>query len=130
MIFFSFSSTEFSDLQGGVDDGGAASVRAIMHWQYRTICRGQNSILHNLYDLLGPKTHDYISFYGLRAYGRLFDGGPVATSQVFLAFIYLLWFISSVILLQSHWKWLFISRQQSMSLSDMITKLLHVPHNS
>jgi phospholipase D1/2 len=69
--------------QGGVDDGGAASVRAIMHWQYRTICRGQNSILHNLYDHLGPKTHDYISFYGLRSYGRLFDGGPVATSQVF-----------------------------------------------
>lgn len=53
-----------------------------MHWQYRTICRGQNSILHNLYALLGPKTHDYISFYGLRAYGRLFEDGPVATSQV------------------------------------------------
>ncbi|XP_024463030.1 phospholipase D zeta 1 isoform X4 [Populus trichocarpa] len=70
--------------QGGVDDGGAASVRAIMHWQYRTICRGQNSILHNLYDHLGPKTHDYISFYGLRSYGRLFDGGPVATSQVYV----------------------------------------------
>ncbi|XP_062175862.1 phospholipase D zeta 1 isoform X2 [Alnus glutinosa] len=70
--------------QGGVDDGGAASVRAIMHWQYRTICRGHNSILHNLYDLLGPKTHDYISFYGLRAYGKLFDGGPVASSQVYV----------------------------------------------
>ncbi|EPS62209.1 hypothetical protein M569_12584, partial [Genlisea aurea] len=68
--------------QGGVDDSGAASVRAIMHWQYRTICRGPYSILHNLYNLVGPKMHDYISFYGLRAYGRLFDGGPVATSQV------------------------------------------------
>ncbi|CAL5337912.1 unnamed protein product [Camellia sinensis] len=67
--------------QGGVDDGGAAAVRTIMHWQYRTICRGHNSILHNLYDLLGSRMHDYISFYGLRAYGRLFDGGPVATSQ-------------------------------------------------
>uniref|UniRef100_A0A7N1A2T8 Phospholipase n=1 Tax=Kalanchoe fedtschenkoi TaxID=63787 RepID=A0A7N1A2T8_KALFE len=70
--------------QGGLDDGGAASVRAIMHWQYRTISRGQNSILHNLHDLLGPKTHDYISFYGLRAYGKLFDGGPVACSQVYV----------------------------------------------
>ncbi|KAJ8766839.1 hypothetical protein K2173_009098 [Erythroxylum novogranatense] len=70
--------------QGGLDDGGAASVRAIMHWQYRTICRGKNSILHNLYDLLGPRTQDYISFYGLRAYGQLFDGGPVATSQVYV----------------------------------------------
>ncbi|KAK9288199.1 hypothetical protein L1049_016648 [Liquidambar formosana] len=70
--------------QGGLDDGGAASVRAIMHWQYRTICRGQNSILHNLNDVLGPKTQDYISFYGLRAYGKLFDGGPVACSQVYV----------------------------------------------
>ncbi|KAF7837786.1 phospholipase D zeta 1 isoform X1 [Senna tora] len=70
--------------QGGLDDSGAASVRAIMHCQYRTICRGQNSILHNLYDLLGQKVNDYISFYGLRAYGRLFDGGPVATSQVYV----------------------------------------------
>ncbi|KAI3459247.1 hypothetical protein Pfo_015910 [Paulownia fortunei] len=70
--------------QGGVDDSGAASVRAIMHWQYRTICRGHNSILHNLYDLVGPRMHDYISFYGLRAYGRLFDGGPVASSQIYV----------------------------------------------
>ncbi|KAL8490601.1 hypothetical protein ACS0TY_022561 [Phlomoides rotata] len=70
--------------QGGVDDSGAASVRAIMHWQYRTISRGNHSILHNLYNLVGPKTHDYISFYGLRAYGSLFDGGPVATSQVYV----------------------------------------------
>ncbi|KAF6141252.1 hypothetical protein GIB67_024336 [Kingdonia uniflora] len=70
--------------QGGLDDGGAASVRAILHWQYRTICRGQNSILHNLNDLVGPRTHDYISFYGLRAYGQLFEGGPVATSQVYV----------------------------------------------
>lgn len=65
-----------------MDDAGAASVRAILHWQYRTICREPNSILHNLYDLLGPRAHDYISFYGLRAYGRLHDGGPVATTQV------------------------------------------------
>ncbi|KAK4388412.1 Phospholipase D zeta 1 [Sesamum angolense] len=68
--------------QGGVDDSGAASVRAIMHWQYRTICRGHNSILHNLCHLVGPRVHDYISFYGLRAYGKLFDGGPVASSQI------------------------------------------------
>ena len=69
-----------------MDDSGAAAVRTIMHWQYRAICRGHNSILHNLHDLLGPKMHDYISFYGLRSYGRLFDDGPVATSQVFSAF--------------------------------------------
>ncbi|GMH29311.1 hypothetical protein Nepgr_031154 [Nepenthes gracilis] len=70
--------------QGGVDDGGAASVRAMIHWQYRTICRGQNSILHNLYALIGPKTQDYISFYGLRAHGRLVDGGLVVSSQIYV----------------------------------------------
>ncbi|XP_068658826.1 phospholipase D zeta 1-like [Aristolochia californica] len=70
--------------QGGLDDGGAASVRAIMHWQYRTICRGPHSILQNLYDLMGPKAHEYISFYGLRTFGRLHDDGPVATSQVYV----------------------------------------------
>ncbi|KAK1417718.1 hypothetical protein QVD17_26852 [Tagetes erecta] len=70
--------------QGRLDDGGAATVRAIMHWQYRTISRGDNSILHNLNALLGPKTNDYISFYGLRTYGRLGDDGPVATSQVYV----------------------------------------------
>lgn len=70
--------------QGGVDDSGAASVRAIMHWQYRTISRGNNSILHNLYDRVGPRMHDYISFYGLRAYGRLYEGGPVSSSQVYV----------------------------------------------
>lgn len=74
-----------------MDDSGAASVRAIMHWQYRTICRGHKSIMHNLYELLGPKMHEYISFFGLRAYGRLFDGGPIATSQVHMQFLLIIY---------------------------------------
>lgn len=78
--------------QGGVDDGGAATVRAIMHWQYRTISRKKTSILYNLNTLLGPKTHDYISFCGLRTYGRLFVGGPLVTSQVFLCITCLIYY--------------------------------------
>ncbi|KAL8209998.1 hypothetical protein R6Q57_006730 [Mikania cordata] len=70
--------------QGGLDDVGAASVRAIMHWQYRTISRGNSSILHNLFDLLGSRVNDYISFYGLRAYGRLTDDGLIASSPVYV----------------------------------------------
>ncbi|KAG8649641.1 hypothetical protein MANES_08G114700v8 [Manihot esculenta] len=70
--------------QGGIDDGGAATVRAIMHWQYRTISSEKTSILYHLNQLLGPKAHDYISFYGLRTYGRLFEAGPIATSQVYV----------------------------------------------
>lgn len=67
-----------------MDDGGAATVRAIMHWQYRTICRAESSILQKLSSDLGPLTHNYISFFGLRNYGRLFDGGPLVTSQVYI----------------------------------------------
>jgi phospholipase D1/2 len=46
--------------------------------------RGQNSILKNLYNTIGPKAHEYISFYGLRAYGKISEDGPVATSQVYV----------------------------------------------
>ncbi|KAK4476714.1 hypothetical protein RD792_015874 [Penstemon davidsonii] len=70
--------------QGGVDDSGAATVRAIMHWQYRTISRGECSILQTLCSNLGPIAHDFIAFFGLRTYGRLFDDGPVVTSQVYV----------------------------------------------
>ncbi|KAG7030138.1 Phospholipase D zeta 1, partial [Cucurbita argyrosperma subsp. argyrosperma] len=70
--------------QGGVDDNGAATVRALMHWQYRTISWEKTSILYRLNLLLGSKTQDYILFCGLRSYGRLFDGGPIATSQVYV----------------------------------------------
>ncbi|KAK8946601.1 Phospholipase D p1 [Platanthera zijinensis] len=70
--------------QGGIDDSGAASVRALMHWQYRTICRGANSILQNLYDIMGPRAQEYISFYGLRSYGRLHDNGLLATNQIYV----------------------------------------------
>ena len=69
-------------IQGGVDDAGAASVRAIMHWQYRAICRGKHSLLENIEHILGAKVCNYVSFYGLRSYGRLCEGGPLATSQV------------------------------------------------
>ncbi|CAI8603501.1 unnamed protein product [Vicia faba] len=70
--------------QGGLDDSGAATVRALTHWQYRTISREKHSILHNLEAILGRKTHDYISFYGLRSHGRLYPDGPMATSQVYV----------------------------------------------
>ncbi|XP_042054133.1 phospholipase D zeta 1-like [Salvia splendens] len=70
--------------QGGVDDGGAATVRAIMHWQYRTICRTENSILQKLSSELGPMMHNFVSFFGLRNYGRLFNGGPLVTSQIYV----------------------------------------------
>ncbi|KAK8689373.1 hypothetical protein V6N13_088094 [Hibiscus sabdariffa] len=70
--------------QGGLDDFGAATVRALVDWQYRTISREKTSILHHLNTKVGPKMWDYISFYGLRSYGRLSDGGHIVTSQVYV----------------------------------------------
>lgn len=70
--------------QGGVDDYGAATVRAIMHWQYRSICRGRHSLLQRLYDAVGLEAENYVSFYGLRNYGKLSEGGPLVTSQVYV----------------------------------------------
>lgn len=70
--------------QGRLDDGGAATVRALLHWQYRTIGRGKNSILHNLSAAIGSKANDYISFYGLRTYGKLSEAGPIVTSQIYV----------------------------------------------
>ncbi|KAM6578704.1 hypothetical protein CsatB_030541 [Cannabis sativa] len=74
----------FVYIEGGLDDGDAATVRALMHWQYRTISWEKTSIMDNLTALLGSKANDYISFYGLRSHGRLFEGGPLATSQVYV----------------------------------------------
>eukprot|EP00250_Pteridium_aquilinum_P013724 c21534_g1_i1 orf=388-3765(+) len=70
--------------QGGVDDAGAATVRAVMHWQYRTICRGRNSLLQRLHEAIGSEVDNYVSFYGLRNYGKLSEGCPLVTSQVYV----------------------------------------------
>ncbi|KAG9129798.1 hypothetical protein Leryth_016007 [Lithospermum erythrorhizon] len=70
--------------QGGLDENGAATVRALTHWQYRSISRGSDSLLHKLNAFLGPKASDYISFYGLRTHGVLCDGGPPVTNQVYV----------------------------------------------
>lgn len=67
-----------------------------MRWQYRTISWEKTSILYNLSVLLGPKTHDYISFYGLRSHGRLFEGGPVATSQVLYIILHYIYIYMSM----------------------------------
>ncbi|XP_024516571.1 phospholipase D zeta 1 [Selaginella moellendorffii] len=70
--------------QGGVDDTGAASVRAIIHWQYRTICRGNSSLLKRLRDTMGDAVGDFVSFYGLRQHGKLKENGPLVTNQIYV----------------------------------------------
>ncbi|CCI42086.1 unnamed protein product [Albugo candida] len=45
----------------------AYSLRGVMHWQYRSISRGKNSIYHILSQELDDP-FEYITFYGLRKY--------------------------------------------------------------
>jgi len=63
--------------EGNVADPGAAVLRVQLHWEYQTICRGNDSIYSILSqdpNIGNPK--DWISFYSLRNHAML-SGGPV-----------------------------------------------------
>ncbi|OMJ28979.1 Phospholipase D1, partial [Smittium culicis] len=53
--------------EGDLVNSSGATLRNIMHLQYRTICRGSDSILHKL-KAKNIEMSDYICFYGLRMY--------------------------------------------------------------
>eukprot|EP00899_Mesostigma_viride_P026575 jgi/Mesvir1/7101/Mv09207-RA.1 len=76
-------------LQGGVNDaGGAAALRAVMHFQYRSLCRGGDSLLESVARVVGPeRVFDYITVYGLRVQMMApLRGGHIGavTSQVYV----------------------------------------------
>eukprot|EP01135_Chromosphaera_perkinsii_P010182 Nk52_evm48s2039 gene=Nk52_evmTU48s2039 len=56
--------------EGEIGGKNAAAIQAVMHWQYRTISRGGNSLLEKLAALV-PHPEDYIQFYGLRTYAEM-----------------------------------------------------------
>lgn len=57
---------------GELDDPSATFPRVIMSWQYKTIIRGENSLLERI-GRLTPNPHKYIEFYGLRNHGVMND---------------------------------------------------------
>ncbi|XP_070538246.1 phospholipase D1-like isoform X2 [Ptychodera flava] len=62
--------------EGEIGETGGSSILAITHWNYKSICRGGNSLLERLQrDVDQPE--EYISFCGLRTYSEL-DGQPVS----------------------------------------------------
>uniref|UniRef100_A0A2K6SJ81 Phospholipase n=1 Tax=Saimiri boliviensis boliviensis TaxID=39432 RepID=A0A2K6SJ81_SAIBB len=63
--------------QGDISTGGGNSIQAILHFTYRTLCRGEYSILHRLKAAMGTAWRDYISICGLRTHGEL-GGHPVS----------------------------------------------------
>ncbi|CAM4715863.1 phospholipase D1 isoform X2 [Lepidochelys kempii] len=62
--------------EGDISTGGGNALQAIMHFNYRTMCRGENSILAQLKAEIGDQWINYISFCGLRTYAEL-DGNLV-----------------------------------------------------
>ncbi|CAK4622001.1 unnamed protein product [Aphanomyces euteiches] len=67
--------------EGAVTSADSANLRAVMHWQYSTICRGGNSLLERLAREV-PDPSQYIVFFGLRQQGIL--SGRVVTEQIYI----------------------------------------------
>ncbi|KAK1836948.1 hypothetical protein QBC39DRAFT_337761 [Podospora conica] len=56
---------------GDLQSEGALGTRAIMEFQYDSICRGGSSILETLVKSGVTDPHRYINFYNLRSYDRI-----------------------------------------------------------
>uniref|UniRef100_A0A8C5KRK9 Phospholipase n=1 Tax=Jaculus jaculus TaxID=51337 RepID=A0A8C5KRK9_JACJA len=68
--------------EGDISTGGGNALRAIMHFNYRTMCRGENSILGQLKSELGNQWINYISFCGLRTHAEL--EGNLVTELIYV----------------------------------------------
>ncbi|KAF7874642.1 uncharacterized protein EAF02_008619 [Botrytis sinoallii] len=66
---------------GDLHADDALGTRAIMEYQYNSICRGGNSIMETVAKAGVPDPKDYIRFYNLRNYDRLNDNGTMARTE-------------------------------------------------
>ena len=64
-----------------IDHPDASSVRLIVECQYKSICRGENSIFGRL-RREGIAPEDYIQFFSLRSWSKL-RGGLLTTEQIY-----------------------------------------------
>ncbi|XP_069500207.1 phospholipase D2 isoform X2 [Ambystoma mexicanum] len=69
--------------EGDISTGGGNSIQAILHFTYRTICRGESSILHRLKEQIGDAWKNYISVCGLRTHGEL-PGGSLVSELIYI----------------------------------------------
>ncbi|EXJ59862.1 hypothetical protein A1O7_04009 [Cladophialophora yegresii CBS 114405] len=69
--------------QNTVEEEGGTSVRLIMQYQYRSICRGESSIFGRL-KAVGINPEDYIQFYALRQWGRIGPRKTLVTEQLYI----------------------------------------------
>uniref|UniRef100_A0A8D0HBB4 Phospholipase n=1 Tax=Sphenodon punctatus TaxID=8508 RepID=A0A8D0HBB4_SPHPU len=68
--------------EGDISTGGGNALQAIMHFNYRTMCRGDNSILGQLKAEIGDQWINYISFCGLRNHAEL--EGKLVTELIYV----------------------------------------------
>ncbi|KAF1962437.1 phospholipase D [Byssothecium circinans] len=69
--------------QNTVDQQEGSSVRLIMQCQYRSICRGEQSIFGRL-RAVGIEPEDYIQFYALRSWGEIGPDKTMVTEQLYI----------------------------------------------
>lgn len=69
--------------QNTVDSEGGTSIRLIMQYQFRSICRGESSIFGRL-RAQGIEPEDYIQFYGLRSWGKIGPRQRLVTEQLYI----------------------------------------------
>lgn len=69
--------------QNTVEQEGGTSVRLIMQYQFRSICRGDSSIFGRL-RALGIEPEDFIQFYSLRQWGRIGPQQTLTTEQLYI----------------------------------------------
>ena len=69
--------------QNTVDAPDGTSVRLIMQCQFRSISRGENSIFGRLRNE-GIEPEDFISFYSLRAWGKIGPNKTLVTEQLYI----------------------------------------------
>ncbi|KIW74918.1 hypothetical protein Z517_11689 [Fonsecaea pedrosoi CBS 271.37] len=69
--------------QNTVEEEGGTSVRLIMQYQYRSICRGESSIFGRL-KAVGVDPEEYIQFYSLRQWGRIGPRKTLVTEQLYI----------------------------------------------
>ncbi|KAM3930769.1 phospholipase D1 [Leptodactylus fuscus] len=68
--------------EGDISTGGGNALQAVMHFNYRTICRGEHSIIEQLKLEIGDKWLNYISFCGLRTHAEL--EGNLVTELIYV----------------------------------------------
>ncbi|XP_027021826.2 phospholipase D1 isoform X1 [Tachysurus fulvidraco] len=68
--------------EGDISSGGGQAIKAIMHFNYRTMCRGEHSIIDRLKRVMADCWINYISFCGLRTHADL--DGRLVTELIYV----------------------------------------------